>query len=102
MGAFGNLRLAGLGAVHQLDLFTGQHGLHEDIGHADRDIEIFQIALVLGVDELLDIRVIAAQHAHLCAAARTGAFDGFAAAVENPHIADRAGCAALGRPDPSA
>jgi hypothetical protein len=58
--------------VHQLDLAVGLHGLHEGVGDADRDVEVLQVAGVLGVDELLDVRVVAAQHAHLRAAARAG------------------------------
>ena len=36
-------------------------------------LKLLQVAAVLGVDELLDVRVVAAQHAHLRAAARAGA-----------------------------
>jgi hypothetical protein len=88
--AGGLLRGAGLGAVHQRELGVGGHRLHERIGHADREVEVLQVAFVLGVDELLDVRVVAAQHAHLRAAARAGAFDRLARAVEHAHVADRA------------
>jgi hypothetical protein len=42
------------------------------------------------VDEFFDIGMIAAQHAHLRAAPRTGRFDCFAGAVEYAHIRNRA------------
>ena len=85
-----------LGLVHELDLASVDHGLHEGIGDADRDVEVLQITFVLGVDEGLDVRVIAAQHAHLRATPCAGGFDGLAAAVEHPHVADRARGAARG------
>ena len=85
----------GLGAVGQLDIAVGVDGFHEGVGDADRDVEVGQVALVLGVDEFLDIRMVAAQHAHLGAAAGAGGFDGFAGAVEDAHVRDRAGSTRL-------
>jgi hypothetical protein len=104
VGTGGLLRHAGFGAVHQFDLAVGLHGLHEGVGHADADVEVLQVAAVLGVDELLDVGVVAAQHAHLRATAGTGAFHGFAAAVEHAHVADRPRgiAAACCRPRPRA
>jgi hypothetical protein len=63
---------------------------HEVVGDADRDVEVREVALVLGVDEVLDVRVVAAQHAHLRAAARAGRLDRLAGAVEHAHVRDRA------------
>jgi hypothetical protein len=84
-----------LGLVYQVDRAVGFDRLHEGVGHADRHVEVGQIAAVLGVDELLDVRVIAAQYAHLRAATAAGGLDRFARAVEHPHVADRAGGARL-------
>ena len=79
-----------LGAVRQLDVAVGLDGFHEGIGDADRDVEIGQVAVVLGVDEDLDVRMVAAQHAHLGAAPGAGRFDGLARAVEDAHVGDGA------------
>ena len=46
--------------------------------------------------------VVAAQHAHLRAAAAAGGFDRLAAAVEHAHVADRAAGVAVGGADPGA
>ena len=63
---------------------------HEGVGHRDADIEVGQIAFVLGVNEVLDVRVVAAQDSHLRAAARAGRFHRLAALVEYPHVRHRA------------
>ena len=96
------LSRSGLGAVHEFHLGVGLHGLHEGVGDAHRDVEIAQIARVLGVDELLDVGMVAAQHAHLRAAPRSGRFDGLTGAVEDSHVAHGAGGAALRAADPGA
>jgi hypothetical protein len=83
------LRRPGFGAVHQLDLAVVHQRAHEDVGDADRQVEVLQVAFVLGVDEELDVGVVAAQHAHLCAAAAAGRFDRLATAIEDAHVADR-------------
>ena len=75
-----------LGAVRQFDIGVGIDGLHEGVGDADRDVEVGQVAVVLGVDEVLDVRVVAAQDAHLGAAAGAGGFDRLAGAVEDAHV----------------
>ena len=85
-----------LGPVDQFDIGVGIDRFHEAIGHADRDVEIGQVAMVLGVDEVLDVRMVAAQHAHLGTAAGTGGFHGFAGAVEDAHVGNRAGGTRLG------
>jgi len=90
VGAGGLLLQAGLGSVHQFHVRIGFHGLHEEVGQAHRDVEVAQVAAVLGVDEFLHVRVVAAQHAHLRAAARAGGFDRLAGAVEHAHVAHRA------------
>src|SRR5690606_30243209 len=101
-GAGGLLRRSGLGAVHQFDLGAVAHRLHEGVGDADRDVEVLEVAAVLGVDELLDVGVVAAQHRHLRAAPRAGRFDRLARAVEDAHVAHRARGRALRRADPGA
>jgi len=76
-----------------VDQFDGQvilDGGHEVIRHPDREVEIGELAPVLGVDELLDVGVVAAQHAHLGAAARAGGFDRLARLVEHAHVGHRA------------
>ena len=88
---------AGRGLVHQLDVGIGLDRLHERVAHAHRDVEVLQVPLVLRMDEGLDVRVVAAQHAHLRTAPRAGRLHRLAAAVEHPHVADRAGCARLRR-----
>ncbi len=52
-------------------------------------------AFALGVDEILDVRMIATKHGHLCPAARTSGFDGLARLVENLHVRQRAARAAV-------
>ena len=89
VGASLLLGRTGLGAVHQFHVSIGSYRLHEGVGDTHREVEVLQIAAVLGVDELLDVRVVAAQHAHLGAAARAGALHGFAGAIEDAHVADR-------------
>src|SRR6185369_14405482 len=91
-----------LGAVGQFDIGVGIDGFHEGVGDADGNVEIGEVALVLGVDEDFDIRMVAAQHAHLGATAGAGGFDGFAGAVEDAHVGDRAGSARLGALDAGA
>jgi len=82
--------------MREFDQAVGLDGLHEGIGDADGEIEVGQVALVLGVDEILDVRMIAAQDAHLRAPARPGGFHGLAGAVEDAHVGDGAGGAGLG------
>ena len=55
--------------------------------------------VVLGVDEGLDVRMVAAQHPHLRAAPRARRFHRFAGAVEHAHVGDRPGSAAVGALD---
>jgi hypothetical protein len=81
--------------VREPDLAVGLDGLHELVGHADRDVEVGQVAAVLGVDEGLDVRMVAAQHAHLRAAPGTGRLDGLARPVEHAHVRHRAARARL-------
>ena len=95
VGAGGFLFDAGFGAVRQFHVGIGFHRLHEGVGDADGDIEVLQIAPVLGVDEQFDIRVVAAHHAHLRTPPRAGGFDGFAGAVEYAHVRHRTAGARL-------
>ncbi len=55
-----DLLLAGLGAVHEVERRVVVDGLHERVGDAHRDVEVGEVALVLGVDEGLDVGVVAA------------------------------------------
>ena len=68
----------GFGAVRELDFGVVFNRLHEGVGDADGEVEIGQVAVILGVDEDFNIRVVTAQHAHLGTPARPGGFDGFA------------------------
>ncbi len=79
----------GLGLVRQFDVAVVLDCLHEGIRDADGDVEVGEVALVLGVDEHLDVRMVAAQHAHLGAAARAGGFHRLAGAVEDAHVGHR-------------
>ena len=76
VGAGGQQGFARHGAVHQMPVGISDHGLHEGVRHADRDVEVVPATGgALGGDELAHIRVVDAQHTHLGAAARAGAFD---------------------------
>ena len=85
----------GIGPVYELDKAVGINRFHEGIADADGNVEIAQVAFVFGVDEFFDIRMVAAQYAHLGAAAGAGGFNGFAGAVENTHVGNRAGGAGV-------
>ena len=65
------------------------------IGDRHAHVEISEPAFALGVDEILDVRMIATKHGHLCPAARTSGFDGLARLVENLHVRQRAARAAI-------
>ena len=60
------------GFVRQLDVGVMLDCHHECIGDANRDVEVGELALVLGMDEFLDVGMVATQHAHLRAAPRAG------------------------------
>ena len=81
------------GPMRQLDIGVGIDGLHEGIGDADRDVEVGQVAMVLGMDEVLDVRMVAAQDAHLRAATSARRFDRLAGTIEDTHVGDRSGSA---------
>ena len=81
--------------MRQFDFAVGLHRLHEGVGDADRDVEVGQIAGILGMNEIFDVRVVATQHPHLRTAAAAGGFDGLAGAVEDAHVGNRAGGARL-------
>ena len=85
--------------MHEFPLAVGAHRLHERIGRGDREIEVAQVAVILGVNERLHVGMIAAQHAHLRPAARAGRLDGLARLVEHPHVGKRPAGAAVGAPD---
>jgi hypothetical protein len=78
-----------LGTVRQLDLGVGFDGFHEGVGDGDRDVEVGQVAVILGVDEDFDVRMVAAQDTHLGTTPGAGRFDGLARAVEDAHVGDR-------------
>ena len=75
--------------VHELERQILLHREHEFVGDAHRDVEVGEIARVLGVDEFLDVRVIAAQHPHLRAAPRARRLHRLAGAVEDAHVGHR-------------
>src|SRR6185295_15527685 len=77
-------------AMHEFELVVRLHRAHELVGYADRDVEVGEVALVLGVDEFLDVRMIAAQDAHLRAAPGAGGLHRLAGAVEDAHVGQRA------------
>ena len=81
--------------VHQLPVGVLAHGRDEGVGHRDREVEVGEPAVVLGVDERLDVRMIAAQDAHLGAAPRARRLHGRAALVEHPHVGERSAGAAV-------
>ena len=95
VGAAGTHLGIGFGAVGQFDFAIAVDRFHEGIGDADRDVEVGQVALVLGVDEDFDIRMVATQDAHLRTAAGAGRFDGLAGTVEDAHVGNRTGSARL-------
>ncbi len=82
--------VARLGLVRELDLAVDLDRPHERVGHAHRDVEVGEVAGILGVYEALDVGVVAAQHPHLRAAARPGRFDRLAGLVEDAHVGHRA------------
>ena len=82
--------------VDELPVAVGFHRPHERVGHRHAHVEVLEVAVVLGVDEVLQVRVVAAQDAHLRAAARACRFHRFARAVEHPHVRHRAARAAVG------
>jgi hypothetical protein len=103
MRAGGDLCLRRLGCVHQLERPVRLDRLHQRIGHADRDVEVVEPpGLALGADELHDVGVVAAQHAHLRAAPGARALDRGAGLVEDMHVADRPRGRAVGAAHPRA
>ena len=85
--------------MHQLPLAVGRDRLHERIGHRNREIEVAQVAAILGVNERFDVGMITAQHPHLRSAAGTRRLDGFAGLVEHAHVGERPAGTAVGAPD---
>jgi len=82
--------------VHELDLAVGFDCLHEGVGDAHGDVEVGEVALVLRVDELLDVRVVAAQHAQSAPPRRLPADSTVSQERSNtPHIRHRAGGARM-------
>ena len=77
--------------VHQFEFGVVFDGLHECIRDADRDVEVRQAVVVLGVDELVEVGVVATQDAHLGTAPRACRLDRLAGAVEDTHVAHRPG-----------
>ena len=67
--------------------------LHERIGHQHREVEHAEPAgIALGLDEGLDVGVIAAQAAHHRTAAKAGAHDGAAHRIPDIHERKRPRC----------
>ena len=66
--------------------------LHEGVGDQYREVEHAQaLGVLLGRNEVLDVRMVAAQGAHHGAPARAGAHDGAAHGVPDVHETQRAG-----------
>ena len=65
------------------------HCTHERVGDCDAHVEIRKIAVVFGVNEVFDVRMVAAQDAHLRTAPRARRFNRLAAAVEDAHVRNR-------------
>ena len=90
-GPLGNALGTGLGAVYQLPVGAIDHGLHELIAHAHRDVEIVPAPWrALGGDEVQHIGMVNAQHAHLRAPACARALYGGARLIEDVDVAARA------------
>src|SRR5450756_2092550 len=87
--------------MHQFERLIVLQSVHQCIGHADGDVEVAQVALILGMDESLDVRMVAAQYTHLRTAPSTGRFDGLAGAVEHAHVGDRPAGTGIGALDDS-
>ena len=88
--------------MHQFKFLIFFNRLHQGIGDPDGDVEVAQVALILGADEFLDVGMVAAQYAHLRAAPRACRFNCFAGAVEHAHVGDRPAGAGVGAFDLSA
>src|SRR5581483_1761162 len=72
--------------MHELPITVDLDRAHEGVGYRHAYVEILEIAAVLGMNEILDVGMIAAQNAHLRAAPRAGGFDRLAALIEYAHI----------------
>jgi hypothetical protein len=90
-GAHGLPHLA-VARVAQVEVGVVAHGLHELIGDADRDVEVGDLALFcLAGDELFDVRVVDAQHAHVGPAPAAALGDLAKGLVVDAQEADRPG-----------
>jgi hypothetical protein len=73
--------------VNQFKIRIRFHGAHECVGHADRNVEVVELAaFLLGGDELFNVRMRDVEHCHLCAAPRACRLHGFAGAVKYTHV----------------
>ena len=84
------------GFMHQLPIGIGLNCVHECIGDADRQIEVAQVARILGMNKGFDIGMVTAQHAHLRTPARTGGLNRFTGAVKHAHVGHGATGTAVG------
>ena len=76
------------------------HRLHEGVGEAHGDVEVGEaLGVHLTGDELLDIRVVHPQDAHVGAAAGAALLDGLGGHVEDVHEGNGPGGHALGGHD---
>ena len=95
-GAQGVDHLAG-GGVHQVVFAIVAHRGHEGVGDGHAEVEVGEPGLVLlGGDELENVRVIHAEHAHVGASALAALLDGFGGGVEHLHEGQRPRGHALG------
>jgi len=97
--------LAGLQGAHhvagarvdQRVVLVGVDGAHEGVGDGHRDVEVVEaVVVLLGPDEVEDVRVIDAHDAHVGAAPRAALLDGLGGGIEDVHEGERAAGDALG------
>ena len=81
--------------VHQLPVGVLARGRDEGVGHRHRKVEVGEPAVVLGMDERLDVRMVAPQDAHLGAATGPRGLHGGAALIEHPHVGQGSAGAAV-------
>src|SRR5450759_3479702 len=84
-GAQGAYHVAGA-RVDQRVLLVGVDGAHEGVGDGHRDVEVVEaVVVLLGPDEVEDVRVIDAHDAHVGAAPRAALLDGLGGGIEDVH-----------------
>ena len=83
--------------VDERVLLVSLDGLHESVGDSDGDVEVVQpVVVLLGRDEIQDVRVIDPHDTHVGATAGAALFDGLGGGVEDAHEREWAAGDALG------